>query len=120
MQGTKNMQLFLILAIILLGGKSGAQTVLNEVVPVLEQMGGPNVNGEISELKQVIKSAQEISSYMNALGAFRKSASSTPCTGREATANYVNAEQTATLALKPVAKIAPPEFITALKGCLAA
>ena len=114
------MQLFLILAIILLGGKSGAQNVLNEVVPVLEQMGGPNLNGEISELKQVIKSAQEISSYMSALGAFQKSARPNPRTCEDVTARPAPAEQTAEIALQPIAKIAPPEFTRALKGCFAA
>ena len=45
------MQLFIILALLLLGGRADAQNILTEVKPVLETMGG-------EEIKEAIKSAE--------------------------------------------------------------
>lgn len=54
------MQLFIILALLLFGGKNGAQNILSEVKPVLESIGG-------EEMKEALKSAEEISSVLSAV-----------------------------------------------------
>lgn len=54
------MQLLIILALLLYGGKSNAQNVLAEVKPVLESLGG-------EEMKEALKSAEEISSVLSAV-----------------------------------------------------
>lgn len=55
------MQLLIILALLLYGGKSGAQNLLTEVKPVLESIGG-------EEMREAIKSAEEISAVLSAVG----------------------------------------------------
>lgn len=57
------MQLLIILALLLYGGKSGAQNILSEVKPVLETIGG-------DEMKEALKSAEEISSVLEAVREF--------------------------------------------------
>ena len=52
------MQLLIILALLLYGGKSNAANILSEVKPVLEEIGG-------EEMKQALKSAEEISSVLS-------------------------------------------------------
>ncbi|MDE7306886.1 MAG: hypothetical protein K2N33_05790 [Clostridia bacterium] len=52
------MQLLIILALLLYGGKSNAQNILEDVKPVLETIGG-------DEMKQALKSAEEISSVLS-------------------------------------------------------
>lgn len=54
------MQLLIILALLLYGGKSNAQNILEEVKPVLQTIGG-------DEMKQALKSAEEISSVLSAV-----------------------------------------------------
>ena len=54
------MQLLIILALLLYGGKSNAVNILSEVKPVLEEIGG-------EEMKQALKSAEEISSVLSAV-----------------------------------------------------
>ena len=61
------MQLFVILALLLFGGKSGAQNILSEVKPVLESIGG-------EEMQQALKSAEEISSVLAAVQGLAKPA----------------------------------------------
>lgn len=120
------MQLLLILAIILIGGKSGGQKILNEVVPVLEQMGDKDLS---ANLKQAVKSAEEISAYVNAFGAFSK-ASQSPAANHSGcsrsscqSAPFCHSEQSeeasssaqTCLPLKPITAIAPPDVIFALE-----
>lgn len=57
------MQLLIILALLLYGGKSGAQNILSEVKPVLETIGGDG-------MKEALKSAEEISSVLQAVKGF--------------------------------------------------
>lgn len=57
------MQLFIILALLLYGGKSGAQNLLSEVKPMLESFGG-------EEVQKALKSAEEISQVLSAVQAF--------------------------------------------------
>ena len=59
------MQLFIILALLLFGGKGGAQNLLSEVKPVLESIGG-------EEMKEALKSAEEISSVLSAVQSLSK------------------------------------------------
>lgn len=54
------MQLLIILALLLMGGKSGAGKLLEEVKPVLESFGG-------EEIQKALKSAEEISSVISAV-----------------------------------------------------
>lgn len=54
------MQLLIILALLLYGGKSGAQNIIEEVKPVLETIGG-------DEMKEALKNAEEISSVLSAV-----------------------------------------------------
>lgn len=57
------MQLFIILALLLYGGKSGAQNLIEEVKPMLETFGG-------TEVKEALKSAEEISQVLTAVRGF--------------------------------------------------
>ena len=57
------MQLLIILALLLYGGKRGAQNLLQEVRPMLESFGG-------SEVQEALKSADEISQVLSAVNAF--------------------------------------------------
>lgn len=57
------MQLLIILALLLYGGKNDAQRLLSEVAPVLESIGG-------DDIKKALKSAEEISSVLSAVKAF--------------------------------------------------
>ncbi len=54
------MQLLIILALLLYGGKSNSKNILEEVKPVLETFGG-------EEIKEALKSAEEISGMLNAV-----------------------------------------------------
>lgn len=54
------MQLLIILALLLYGGKSGSKNVMEEVKPVLETFGG-------EEIKEALKSAEEISGMLTAV-----------------------------------------------------
>lgn len=71
MQGKYFMQLFIILALLLYGGKSGAQNLINEVKPMLETFGG-------EEVKNALKSAEEISQVITAVRGFTGGTSDTP------------------------------------------
>lgn len=60
MQRNFFMQLLIILALLLYGGKNGAQNLLTEVKPVLESIGG-------DEMREALKSAEEISTVLSAV-----------------------------------------------------
>lgn len=60
MQGNFFMQLLIILALLLYGGKGNAQNLISEVKPVLETFGG-------EEIKEALKSAEEISQMLSAV-----------------------------------------------------
>ena len=63
MQGIFFMQLLLILALLMYGGKNGSTNVLEEVKPVLETFGGEGI-------KEALKSAEEISGMLSAVKTF--------------------------------------------------
>lgn len=65
------MQLLIILALLLYGGKSGAQNILNEVKPMLENFGG-------EEVQKALKSAEEISQVLNVVQGFTGAFGSPP------------------------------------------
>ena len=54
------MQLLLILALLLYGGKRGSNNVMEQVKPVLETFGG-------EEIKEALKSAEELSGMLSAV-----------------------------------------------------
>lgn len=56
------MQLLLVLALLLYGGKSGPRELLEEVKPVLETIGG-------DEISSALKSAEEIADVLSAVSA---------------------------------------------------
>lgn len=60
MQGNFFMQLLLILALLLYGGKRGTNNVMEQVKPVLETFGG-------EEIKEALKSAEELSGMLTAV-----------------------------------------------------
>lgn len=60
------MQLLIILALLLYGGKGDAQNLLSEVKPILENFGG-------EEMQTALKSAEEISQVLSAVQAFSPS-----------------------------------------------
>ena len=60
MQGAVFMQLLIILALLMCGGRNNAQNILKEVKPVLETIGGEDV-------KAALKSAEEISEVLSAI-----------------------------------------------------
>ena len=62
MRGEKFMQLLIILALLLYGG-GNAGNMLNEVKPVLETIGGEN-------MQKALKSAEEISEVLSAVQSF--------------------------------------------------
>lgn len=54
------MQLLLLLALLMCGGNKGTANILEEVKPVLESIGG-------EELQQALKSAEQLSSVISAV-----------------------------------------------------
>ena len=62
MRGVKFMQLLIILALLLYGG-GNARNMLNEVKPVLESIGG-------EDMQKALKSAEEISEVLSAVQSF--------------------------------------------------
>lgn len=103
MQGVKNMQLLIILALLLYGGKSGAGNILSEMKPVLESMGG-------EEMQQALKSAEEISSVINAVQAMSKPSPPVPDGDGEAVH----------FPLEPISSIADKDITYSLSKYIAA
>lgn len=62
MRGNKNMQLLVILALLLYGGKSDARGLIEEVKPIIEEIGG-------EDLKSALKSAEELAGVLSAVSA---------------------------------------------------
>lgn len=98
------MQLLIILALLLYGGKSGAGNILSEVKPVLESIGG-------EEVKQALKSAEEISSVLNAVQAMAQPA---------APADGGNAGETVNFPLAPISAIADKDITYSLSKYITA
>lgn len=97
------MQLFIILALLLYGGNASAQNLLEEVKPVIEELGG-------EEARKALKSAEEISKVLTAVKAFSSAAAPVKPAPQPAVAD--NAENFFPLA--PVSGIAGREITYAL------
>lgn len=97
------MQLLIILALLLYGGKSGAGNILSEMKPVLESMGG-------EEMQQALKSAEEISSVINAVQAMSKPSPPVPDGDGEAVH----------FPLEPISSIADKDITYSLSKYIAA
>ena len=97
------MQLLIILALLLYGGKSGAGNILSEMKPVLESMGG-------EEMQQALKSAEEISPVINAVQAMSKPSPPVPDGGGE----------TVHFPLEPISSIADKDITYSLSKYIAA
>ncbi len=95
------MQLLIILALLLYGG-SNANNVLNEVKPVLESIGG-------EDMQKALKSAEEISTVLNAVKSF---AGASKPQSEEARACPLS------FPLEPVANIADKEITYSLNKYL--
>lgn len=114
------MQLLIILALLLYGGRGNAQQLLEEVKPVLQEIGGEEMAG-------ALKSAEEISAVLSAVRSF--AAESKPDAGAAAqpasTAAPVYAETaqekkpTIAFPLAPINDIADREITYSLSKYIA-
>lgn len=105
------MQLLIILALLLYGGKSNAANILSEVKPVLEEIGG-------EEMKQALKSAEEISSVLSAVqgmsDAVRQTSAQTFSQNSE-----TNSSPAIQFPLSPISSIADREITYSLSKYIA-
>lgn len=103
MQGSFFMQLLIILALLLYGGGSDAQKIIEEVKPVVETLGD-------GSMKEALKNAEEISSVLSAVRTFsgtQNAASGTPFGQNSAKTDFVQntegeADNAISFPLKPV------------------
>ena len=105
------MQLLIILALLLYGGKANAANILSEVKPVLEEIGG-------EEMREALKSAEEISSVLSAVqtmsGAVRQP-SSPAFSGQ----SDINSSPSIQFPLSPISSIADREITYSLSKYIA-
>ncbi len=105
------MQLFIILALLLYGGKHSAQNLLQEVRPMLESFGGEQV-------REALKSADEISQVISAVNAFSNAnGSSEEQPANDTAACYANA--TDGFPLAPISEIADRDITYSLSQYIA-
>ena len=97
------MQLLIILALLLYGG-GNANKMLSEVKPVLESIGG-------EEMQKALKSAEEISSVLSAVQSFKGEQKSEP-------QSYQPKSCPVTFPVEPVAAIADKEITYSLNKYL--
>lgn len=104
------MQLFIILALLLYGGKTDTQKLLQEVKPVLETIGGDDV-------KEALKSAEEISEVLSAVRSFTGANSqSTPpesCSFGDST-GFTSQNPAVAFPLAPIANVADRDITYSL------
>ena len=105
------MQLLIILALLLYGGKSTAANILSEVKPVLEEIGG-------EEMKQALKSAEEISSVLSAVQGM-SSAFSQPSAQTFSQTSESNPSPSMQFPLSPISSIADREITYSLSKYIA-
>lgn len=104
------MQLLIILALLLYGGKSGGKNMLSEVRPVLESLGG-------EEIKEALKSADEITEVLSAVQAFAGGMVGGEGNARPAPSRPAESEPSApaiAFPLAPVANVADREITYSL------
>ncbi|MDE6613855.1 MAG: hypothetical protein K2K28_04820 [Clostridia bacterium] len=105
------MQLFIILALLLYGGSSGAQNLLSEVKPVLEAVGGEDMKTALKsaeEISEVITAVQGVASVMQSGQAFSNSS------GADGFAESYNPQPAINFPLAPVANIADRDITFSL------
>lgn len=105
------MQLLIILALLLYGGKRNAGNILSEVKPVLENLGG-------EEMKEALKSAEEISSVLSMVQGFASPQSSEPV---QSASNFSGGQPQPSIAfpLAPVSAIADKDITYSLSRYIA-
>ena len=101
------MQLLIILALLLYGGKSGAKNIIEEVKPVLETIGG-------DQMKEALKSAEEISTVLSAVREFTGAAQSTAAEAEELFAEKPAKNPAIAFPLAPVNNIADKDIAYSL------
>ena len=102
------MQLFIILALLLYGGKSDVRNVLSEVKPMLESFGDEG-------MKQALKSAEEISEVISAVqGLTSAMPPATPFSPATPPAPERSEQPAIAFPLAPVADIADREITYSL------
>ena len=106
MQGTLFMQLLIILAMLMFGGKSDTQKLLSEVKPMLETFGG-------NEIKEALKSAEEISQVLTAVRDFT-GAPSEEVKEEEFFSGGVRQEPDVAFPLAPISSVADKEITYSL------
>ena len=99
MRGEKFMQLLIILALLLYGG-GNARNMLSEVKPVLESIGG-------EDMQRALKSAEEISQVLSAVQSFSGFKGAAP-------KNTESTQSPAEFPLAPIAAIADKEITYSL------
>lgn len=100
------MQLLIILAMLMFGGKSDTQKLLSEVKPMLETFGG-------NEIKEALKSAEEISQVLTAVRDFT-GASSEEVKEEELFSGGVRQESDVAFPLAPISSVADKEITYSL------
>lgn len=106
------MQLLIILALLLYGGKRNAGNILSEVKPVLENLGG-------EEMKEALKSAEEISSVLSMVQGIASSVQSSEPV--QSASNFSGGKPQPTIAfpLAPVSAIADKDITYSLSRYIA-
>lgn len=104
MQGEKFMQLLIILALLLYGG-GNARNMLSEVKPVLESIGG-------EEMQKALKSAEEISEVLSTVQSFSGFKGAPPHTEENSNNSFAN--NSAGFPLAPISAIADKEITYSL------
>ena len=109
------MQLLIILALLLYGGKSNAGKIFAEVKPVLESIGG-------EEMKEAIKSAEELSSVISAvreMAGDSNSVSAVPASGFGGVSSPQADDGTVNFPLAPISNIADKDITYSLSRYIA-
>ena len=101
------MQLFILIALIFLSGRSDAKSILREVKPVLENFGGEQV-------KEMMDNAEKLSEMLSVVQTIAAATKNT-----ESPASPFSAAPSPELALAPIKSLAPEPIFTALKECIA-
>ena len=109
MQGNFFMQLLIILALLLYGGNKGANNLLEEVKPVLEEFGGEQV-------KEALKSAEEITKVLSVVKSFTADGADT----KPAAQGAGNKGSADSFPLAPISNIADREITYALSEFVSA
>lgn len=102
------MQLLLVLAILLLGGKSDVGGILKEVKPLLEELGGDD--GNIKQVSDMVEAVEEISAVMNAVNGFAAPQQK----GEEGGEQAASGQYQSGFPLAPIANIADKNITYAL------